>query len=549
MMRRADRVQGARFVAAICFLVIAIGAGFFSVQKYRESIATGYVERLLNTTAEGVAPFTELTRPLKSHATPMLLASLEHPQRSSRDRLHAACALAAFGESDFAFPFDSLKDASPGECSNIVRALENAPEAWEIGLSDQIKAAHGKQDWLFKARLAIVALYQGDQGPAQGMLEFVGRPDPIQRTLFIETLPNWYGDIRLLKQRMEQTEHAGLRSGICLGIGSISLDKISPRAKQAWQQLLSDWYQQEQDTGTHSAAGWALQKWGLPRPEIASSPEPTKGRQWYVNSVGITMLRIAEGSFFRRDEDVRNSQMQEVRITRPFFLSDREVSVGVFERFMADEKYPHKKPKDWPGANKRVSPAPDHPVQQVSWNDAVMFCNWLSHEEGLTSCYEARKGTSQSSGEESGDNWELVPGANGYRLPTEAQWEYACRTGAAKAFSHGYDGSLLSRYAVFRAVRTEPCGSKSANAWGLFDMHGNVWEWCQDWGEDYAGTDVVDDPTGAARGSERVIRGGSWISHAEECRAAFRSWFDPSFRHDILGFRLARTVSSSTASR
>jgi len=548
MMRRADRVQGVRLVAAICFLVIAIGAGSFGVRKYRESIATGYVEQLLKTTAEGVAPFTELLRPLKSHAIPMLLASLEDPQRSLNERLHAACALAAFGETDFTFPFASVKDASPGECSNIVRALQNAPEAWLLGLNHQIKAAHGKQDWLFKARLAIVALYLGKREPADDMLEFVGRPDPIQRTLFTETLPNWHSDLRLLQQQMEQAEHTGLRSGICLGIGSVPVDEVSWEAKQAWQPLLSNWYQQAPDTGTHSAASWAIRQWGLPLPVVASSPEPTKGRQWYVNSVGITMLRIATGSFSRRDQYPSDSPTQQVRISRPFFLSDREISLGLYERFTGDKKYPHQKPKDGPGANRRISPAPDHPIQQVSWDDAVMFCNWLSRKEGLTPCYVPKKKTRPSPWE-SEDTWEPVLGANGYCLPTEAEWEYACRAGAATEYSHGDDASLLTRYAVFFADRTEPCGSKLPNAWGLFDMHGNVGEWCQDWHEKYAAMAVADDPTGAEEGSSRVVRGGSWSGPMAVCRASARLAYVSDLTDLRVGFRLARTVSWPQPSR
>jgi formylglycine-generating enzyme required for sulfatase activity len=321
-------------------------------------------------------------------------------------------------------------------------------------------------------------------------------------------------------------------------------------AKQAWQPLLLNWYQQAPDTGTRSAAGRALRQWGLPVREIASSPEPTKGRQWYVNSVGITMLRIGGGAFSRRYNWVRNSPTQQVRITRPFFLSDREISVGLYERFMGDTEYPYEKSKDWPGANKTISHTPDHPVQNVSWYDAVMFCNWLSRKEGLRHCYEPKKGTLQRSRGESGDTWELLLGANGYRLPTEGEWEYACRAGSATKYSHGDDDSLIGRYAVFgAATRTEPCASKLPNAWGLFDMHGNVFEYCQDWYASYEARAVVEDPTGPAVATRRVGRGGSYESDQNACTASYRDQPFPGYRSRHQGFRLARTVSSSHAVR
>ena len=127
---------------------------------------------------------------------------------------------------------------------------------------------------------------------------------------------------------------------------------------------------------------------------------------------------------------------------------------------------------------------------------------------------------------------ELNPAANGFRLPTEDQWEYACRASTTTAFSFGDDEEMLDRYAVFVKNAKQGAGKvgfKLCNAWGLFDMHGNVWEWCQDW---YTG------------GTDRVDRGGSWDFPAARCQSASCSGARPNFRSDYLGFRVAAAVSS-----
>ena len=140
-----------------------------------------------------------------------------------------------------------------------------------------------------------------------------------------------------------------------------------------------------------------------------------------------------------------------------------------------------------------------------------------------------------------------------YRLPTEAEWEYACRSGSTGRWCFGDDESQLKRYAWYgtnSGFSTHPVGEKKPNGWGLYDMHGNVWEWCADWWDanyyQQFANKVAVDPTGPAGGFGRVLRvlrGGGWHFVASRCRSAFRCGLDPGFRNDNLGFRLARTVS------
>jgi len=155
----------------------------------------------------------------------------------------------------------------------------------------------------------------------------------------------------------------------------------------------------------------------------------------------------------------------------------------------------------------------------VTWNDAKAFCQWLSEEEGVTS-----------------------------DLPTEAQWEYACRAGTTTLWQIGDDAKTLPTYAWYGdpSDSIHPVGRLQSNPWGLYDMHGNVWELCQDWrSREYYANSPRDDPTGASEGSGRVGRGGSWRRNERSCRTAFRYWLAPDLRNDDLGFRVVRNLKGS----
>ena len=189
----------------------------------------------------------------------------------------------------------------------------------------------------------------------------------------------------------------------------------------------------------------------------------------------------------------------------------------------------------------------NRPVETVSWYGALVFCNKLSVNEGLTPAYRisgstdpAAWGTVPTSSNATWNAVEIVAGSTGYRLPTEAQWEYACRAETETAYNTGATISdNTGWYASNSGSRTHSVGEKPANAWGLYDMHGNVYEWCWDWYGDYAsGTQT--DPTGAVSGNYRVIRGGSWSASGQRLRSAYRYFDYPYSRGNTIGFRLVR---------
>jgi len=232
------------------------------------------------------------------------------------------------------------------------------------------------------------------------------------------------------------------------------------------------------------------------------------------------------------------AEMNPLKPLGEFWAADREVTRGQFEQFINDARYPAvEKPADWRGMNVDASPTADHPANSVSWYDAVLYCNWLSLHEDRTACYE-RTGTKEkgSYDETEYDAWRIIAGSTGYRLPGEAEWECACRAGTLTEFSSGDDEMLLVRYCqMLPAKLTSVCSEKLPNAWGLHDVHGNVWEWC--W-----------DLYNAGR-SYRVLRGGGWNNVAAYCRSALRTTFDPTNRTDDYGFRLALSPSGVSAER
>jgi formylglycine-generating enzyme required for sulfatase activity len=238
---------------------------------------------------------------------------------------------------------------------------------------------------------------------------------------------------------------------------------------------------------------------------------------------GLKLVWIPAGSFTMgspQDEKDRSSNEGPVSVTltKGFWLGRHEVTQAEWQRVM--------RTTPWSGKG-FVKEGDDYPATYVSWDDAVEFCKKLTESERGAGRLPA--------------NW-------GYTLPTEAQWEYACRAGSTSRYSFGDDESDLSGYAWFHKNAyaagekyAHQVGKKKANAWGLHDMHGNGWEWCRDFNAGKLPGGL--DPEVSAGGSDRVIRGGSWDFTARLCRSAYRCGNTPADRSEHMGFRLAAVPS------
>ncbi len=255
-----------------------------------------------------------------------------------------------------------------------------------------------------------------------------------------------------------------------------------------------------------------------------------------TNTAGMVLRLVPAGIYERGSPETERGRRDDerahpVRISHPFYLAATPVTQAQFEWVM--------------GYNPSFFDGPETlPVEFVSWVEGVEFCNRLSLLEGLEPVYE-----------QEGGRWIYRKDRNGYRLPTEAEWEFACRAGTRTPFYTGRANPVpLGRDNVWRAAwhrhnshgRTQPVGMREPNRWGLYDLLGNVWEWCWDWYGPYPRG--VDPPMAGPRtGSERVIRGGGWYSPTRETRSAARQRRDPEAPWNSLGFRVARNASVSAA--
>jgi formylglycine-generating enzyme required for sulfatase activity len=245
----------------------------------------------------------------------------------------------------------------------------------------------------------------------------------------------------------------------------------------------------------------------------------------FTNSIGMEFVLIPAGTFMMGsppDEPHRQKSetQHQVTITKPFYMQTTEVTVEQWRSLMGKKFF---------GLFRRKKEKESKPIVKVSWFDCVDFVKKLNDlNEGV------------------------------YRLPTEAEWEYACRAGSSDAYSWGKDIDCTKAMYSNNPPKSEDCTkhnksrglpskgpavvkSYPPNVWGLYDMHGNVWEWCQDWFGDYSSTAVVD-PKGPETGTKRVRRGGSWFKYGWSCRSANRNNAHPATKHNTLGFRVVREV-------
>jgi serine/threonine protein kinase/formylglycine-generating enzyme required for sulfatase activity len=544
LVRAAGRRHAVRWGGAAMGLLmfVLVAASYMNWKLHRSELrrAEGLADNVMNSKAAGVRNSIESLRPLFDLATPRLHSRLAEESAPLVERLHAAMALAAGGDDKQDFLVDSISNAPNDECENLIEALRQ-PGADVLG--ELAKRVHREDDPHVSARYAIVLLQLGEVTAAETALAPAN--DPRLRTALIHAYPEWHGDLREVLKALRQNTDPSFRSGICAAIGLSNAAALPPAVKSDAATVLQELYTSAPDGGTHSAAGWALRHWDLPLPQLPTAQAAPQGQSWFINRYGMTMLEVVPGEFEIGDPTLGAGTPHRVSLSRPFYVCDREVPLELFQLFAGDADCPpDERPQTWDRANADLSsPSLDSPVTWVNWFDAVRFCNWLSRREGRSPCFHRQEETQQYVDDKGKsvewETWTVDLRADGYRLPTEAEWEFCCRAGTASRFSFGSHQDLLPMYGHVLSqskLKSSPSALKLPNPWGLFDVHGNVSEWCIDW--DGAPADAAVDPHGPSNGTARVIRGDHFASPDSDCGSAQRWPYRPDGPMPFAGLRV-----------
>lgn len=423
---------------------------------------------------------------------------------------------------------------------------------------------------------------------------FAHSPDSTLRTYLIHGLVGGGVSPSLITRRLKDEKDVSTRRALILSLGQFTDEQLPATQRRPLVQTLLRWYRDDPDAGIHAAIDWLLRHgrqgeklraldW-LQKDQLEAIDRKLVGRapgkrNWYVTREGQTMTIVRGPVQFRIGsptyEAGRNPASDSpdeasylVRIPRSFAISNKEVTVGQFRRFLDDNPDVKRRhtyadnPDRMAEVLKQFSPEDDGPQIAVTWYEAAMYCNWLSKQEGLP----PSQWVYPSSLEEIKSGMQLPDDylrRTGYRLPTEAEWEYAARAGSTTARFYGISESFLKEYAWYSKnppkrrndpvdpsdpQRTWPVGQLKPNDLGLFDVYGNVWEWTQDRMQLHPSTkttrdDSEDNVLQVSNDQARSRRGGGFPYEAAMMRSSARGTINafPMLRRDNVGFRLART--------
>jgi serine/threonine protein kinase/formylglycine-generating enzyme required for sulfatase activity len=407
-----------------------------------------------------------------------------------------------------------------------------------------------KQELARQQALATIALIELGEVEHIAMM-FHQNEDPTCRTYLIHDCaalgvnPDWLSS-QAYNLSAHKLRDPSACQGVLLALGEYSADQRADVARGVSLDTVLCLYQYDPDPGIHSAAEWLLRRWKVdpltpPVDKISaksfSERRPEKNKpSWYVNGQGQTFAVIpAPGKFMigsppgGRGRYGEVEDRRAVQIDYAFAVATKLVTVAEFKKCLPDFPY-----------HKQYGPGEDTPINAVSWYDAARYCNWLSEQEKIPKeqwCYEPNARGEYGEGMKVKANYEKQ---SGYRLPRDAEWEYACRSGTITAWSHGSDETMLGHYASYllnSSSTMHPGGWLKPNSLGLFDMDGNAWQWCQDAYAEKGNKDIAD----VKNTESRVLRGGSFLTGARTVRSAPRTGRVPVYRDDSCGFRVART--------
>jgi formylglycine-generating enzyme required for sulfatase activity len=516
-------------------------------------------------------PLMEMLRPVGERLLTPLSAIFRDQKRPESDQRWATNILAEYARDKPEMLADLLMGADEKPFGILFERLKRHPQAATLLEAELASMAADDTRAQRRARAAVALVQLGQVEKVWKCL--VHSTDPSTRGYIVNWLRPLGADPGALARKlfsMESTaveepggdrsrmeailfhSETSVRRALILALGQYDLDAFSPGEREPLGATLVQAYRDDPDAGIHGAAEWTLRRWGEAG-SLAAIVLPNfdnrGNRRWYANSQGQTMALIegpVQFSMGSPESDPERSQDDDdetphgTRINRRFAIATKEVTVEQYQRSQETPRT-HKLPIA------RPNPDPGGPKSAPAWYYAAAYCNWLSRQEGLQECY------APNARGEYAEEMTCVEGfleRSGYRLPTEAEWEYACRAGALTSRYYGGSVALLKKYAWYvedSRERAQPCGQLQPNDLGLFDMLGNLYEWCQDKYGAYPKSEhvIIDDNVKPysliINGDHRSLRGGAFTSVAAYVRAAYRLEYAPAGRNPNFGFRPART--------
>jgi len=553
-------------IAGVVLLSGVLLIWFKIQQSNRTQESKTLVQNLLGTQAATVDFYLPKLAPFSDLAAKQIHDELRDTDLKRTQRVHAAYGLIQLDglgaqpleTPEVQFLLDNIAKLPKDEGPNIVaalRTLQTRDARSLLGLLTSRLKNSGSDDAVRNRWLAVAAslnmpelLASACQLPTAPVPPDSLLTYPSQRTTFIHGFSDFPGALdKIAVLLADKSLSPETCSALCIAVGRLKIE-----AAEATQDVLTNVYQTAPDGGTHSAARWALLQQGMTEDALDRLILPSEEkRDWEYLALessdtpekanGLTMVQIPSREFAMGSviDDVGGGEnsgwtgdptADDTLDTFPaIWVSDREITVGQFKVLLPQFKNT---------AVKNAAKVPDAdrlPVRSVSWYDAIEFCNALSIREGLLPYdklperEELQKNRDETGHITAADVQPDPDGQKGYRLLTEKEWEYACRAMSSRGYSFGDEDALLREYGVYGESHPSICGQRIPNAWGLFDMHGNVWEWCWD--------------SSDANGNSRVLRGGSFFGNPQYLRSANRVHYSPDNRefYDLVGFRISRT--------
>ncbi|MEZ6052941.1 MAG: bifunctional serine/threonine-protein kinase/formylglycine-generating enzyme family protein [Planctomycetaceae bacterium] len=553
-----DRIREFRALAAL--------AALESEVPEWEQVSGDLVAQMLTMSTVKLTPWLVSFRPIREE----LEQPLKEQFLTGSDRFlqfGAATVLAELFDDSLETLMSLVPEAKPEQLTPLLGVLKPRADEVTEALAGDLQAELALEETpernarVTNFAVTLIALGQGESiWPLMRALRNHGI-----RTRLIHAMAPAGVPWQTVNAQLEMETDPTTQAALCLTLGEYGLGDLLPGDRDQLAPRLHDLFATHPDAGVHAAVEWLLRSWGHgvqidETTEALQTADYNPDMGWHVDPQGLSFalfdgpIEFEMGSLPSNLNHQPNEIAHKRLIPRSFGIATHEVTVADYTQFLTSVGMDTRRELS------TYAPSPDSPVVILSWYQAAMYCRWLSEQTGISEdqmCYPSVEILKEA--QENLSSTIKLPDdlldRTGYRLPTAAEWEYACRTGTDTAWSFGNEAAYLTNYGWFSENSHEqasPVGRLKPNAWGLFDMHGNAVEWCQsfffdDYQDPQAGTNVIVDGTDSREGIDREMRGGGFYRPDTDATTAFR-WSDrPGFVFYDYGLRLARTYQPAAS--